>query len=80
MNKPKVSQGTVIHCPNSSCDYTWRYLGRFSFYATCPSCRRNIKIAENQINPQLQSVKVGPHSQTAVDSNTLALELSDGHG
>ena len=79
MNKPKVSQGTVIHCPNSSWDYTWRYLGRFSFYATCPSCRRNIKIAENK-KAQLQSVKVGRHSQTAVDSNTLARGLSDGHG
>jgi hypothetical protein len=58
MTKSNDSQGTVIHCPNTSCDYTWRYSGRLSFYATCPSCRRNIKIAENK-KQQLQSVQVG---------------------
>jgi hypothetical protein len=63
MINPRDSQGTVIHCPNSSCDYTWRYLGSFSFYVTCPSCRRNIKIAENKKEPQLQSVKVDRHNQ-----------------
>ena len=77
MNKPKVSQGTVIHCPNSSCDYTWRYLGRFSFYATCPSCRKNIKIAENKKEPQLQSVKVSRQSQIAVDNSASARGLID---
>lgn len=77
MNNPRDSQGTVIHCPNSSCDYTWRYLGRFSFYATCPSCRRNIKIAENKLKSQLQSVKVGCHSQTAVESSASARGLID---
>ncbi len=78
MNNQRDSQGTVIHCPNSNCDYTWRYSGRLSFYATCPSCRRNIKIAENQIKPQLQSVRVGSHGQTAVESSALARGLSDG--
>ena len=75
----KESQGTVIHCPNSNCDYTWRYSGRLSFYATCPSCRKNVKIAENKIKPQLQSVKVGRHDQTAVRSSALARGLSDGY-
>ncbi|MGN6631046.1 MAG: hypothetical protein ACTHKP_02245 [Nitrososphaeraceae archaeon] len=68
------------HCPNSYCNYSWRYMSKFAFYTTFPSCRRNIKVAENQINPQLQSVKVGRPSQTAVDSNTLVQGLSDGHG
>ncbi|CAN5161030.1 hypothetical protein BH18THE2_BH18THE2_23330 [soil metagenome] len=47
--KAKDYDGFILHCPNPRCDYTWRYLGRFSFYATCPSCRRNIKISENKI-------------------------------
>lgn len=74
----KESQRTVIHCPNSNCDYTWRYSGRLSFYATCPSCRRNIKIAENKIKPQLQSAKVGCHDQTAAESSAIARGLFDG--
>ena len=78
MTNTKNSGGTIIRCPNSYCDYTWRYLGKFAFYATCPSCRRNIKIAENKKEPQLQSVKVGCHSQTAVESSALARGLSDG--
>jgi hypothetical protein len=77
MNSQRDSQGTVIHCPNSSCDYTWRYLGRFSFYATCPSCRKNIKIAENKKEPQLQSVKVSRQSQIAVDNSASARGLID---
>jgi len=35
-------EGILIHCPKSYCNYSWRYLGKFAFYATCPSCRRNI--------------------------------------
>lgn len=78
MNYTKNSGGTLIHCPNSSCNYTWRYSGKFVFFATCPSCRKNIKIAENKIKSQLQSVEVGGHSQTAVDTSVLARGLNDG--
>jgi hypothetical protein len=51
-------------CANLICDYTWRYAGRFSFYATCPSCRRNVKISENKVEP-LQYVQVRGHKQAA---------------
>jgi hypothetical protein len=60
----KDSEGVMVHCPNPACDYTWRYVGRFSFYATCPSCRRNIKIQENKVTP-LSSVQVVGPSQIA---------------
>lgn len=43
--------GIMVRCPNLKCGYEWRYLGRFSFYATCPSCRRNVKISENKVKP-----------------------------
>ena len=56
--------GVVLHCPNSKCNYQWRYFGRFSFYATCPSCRRNIKIQENKVTP-LPSVQVRGQRQIA---------------
>ena len=75
MNNQRDSQGTVIHCPNSNCEYTWRYSGRFSFYATCPSCRRNIKIAENKEKSQSQSVEVDRPSQIAVDTSAIARGL-----
>jgi hypothetical protein len=32
------------------CGYTWYYTGRMVFYATCPSCKRNIKIEKNKIS------------------------------
>jgi hypothetical protein len=41
--------GILIQCPHSDCKYKWKYRGRFLFYASCPSCRRNLKIGENQI-------------------------------
>ena len=72
MHNPKNFEGTVIRYPNSNYNYTWRCLGKFIPYATCPSSRRNVKIAENKIEAQLQPVRVGRHSQAAVDPNTLA--------
>ena len=47
----KHHTGIIIHCLNPKCNYAWRYAGRFSFYATCPSCRRNVKISENKVEP-----------------------------
>jgi hypothetical protein len=45
----KHRSGIMVHCPNPKCNYTWRYVGCFSFYATCPSYRRNVKIYENKV-------------------------------
>jgi Zn ribbon nucleic-acid-binding protein len=56
--------GILVLCPNEDCKYTWRYSGRFILYATCPSCRRSVKISENKIE-SLQSVKVGTQGQIA---------------
>jgi hypothetical protein len=48
-----------IRCSNPNCDYSWMYSGRLLYYATCPSCRRNVKIHDNKIELP-QSVQVGP--------------------
>jgi hypothetical protein len=63
----QILSRTWIHCPNPSCDYTWNYAGRFFLYATCPSCRRNVKISENKVEKpaSLQSVQVRGQSRTA---------------
>ena len=37
----------VIKCTNKNCGYVWKYKGKFLIYATCPSCRHNVKIKEN---------------------------------
>ena len=48
-----VTHGVWIRCPNTLCAYKWQYTGRFFIYATCPSCRHNVKISENKIeSPQ----------------------------
>ena len=41
--------GTQIKCPHSDCGYSWHYNGNLLKYATCPSCRRNVRIQENKI-------------------------------
>jgi len=56
--------GVALHCPNSACNYQWRYFGRFYMYATCPSCRRNVKIQENKVD-SLPSVQVRGRRQIA---------------
>jgi hypothetical protein len=48
-NSTSVNNYTKIRCPNTSCLYEWEYRRRFRFYATCPSCRRNVKISENKV-------------------------------
>jgi hypothetical protein len=60
-----------IRCSNPNCDYVWTYSGRLFFYATCPSCRRNVKIHDNKTELQ-QSVRIGPPSQIAAVRNTSA--------
>jgi hypothetical protein len=65
-----AEKGILVRCPNSDCTYLWRYAGRFILYATCPSCRRNIKILENAIKSP-QSVQVSGQGQTAAVRNTI---------
>jgi hypothetical protein len=48
-------QGILIKCPNHGCQYSWRYSGRLVVYATCPSCRRNVKVSQNKVET-LQSL------------------------
>jgi len=63
------SNGVLVHCPNLDCNYTWLYAGRFILYATCPSCRRSIKISKNKIESP-QSVTVGSQGQIAAVTTT----------
>ena len=58
------SNGVLVHFTNLDCNYRWRYAGRFILYATCPSCRRSIKISKNKIESP-QSVTVGSQGQIA---------------
>lgn len=56
-----------LQCPYQNCKYKWYYGGRFLFYATCPSCHRNIKIDSNKIF--LQPAKIGRSNQTNAVEN-----------
>jgi len=63
-------KGILINCPNPKCKYKWKYGGSL-LYATCPSCRRNVKILENKIE-SLQSAKVrGQVQTTTVETTTI---------
>jgi hypothetical protein len=42
--------GFWIHCSTRECRYTWYYTGNMRFYATCPSCKRNVRIEKNKIS------------------------------
>ena len=61
INEPNL-KGILVRCPNPNCEYTWRYLGRFFYYATCPSCRKNVKIQDNKVE-SLQSTELGGHNR-----------------
>jgi len=62
----KTTMGIWIRCPNPICgNYEWQYRGRFTVFATCPSCRRNIRISCNKIESPLQSAQLGQHEQVA---------------
>jgi hypothetical protein len=65
--------GILIKCPNHECEYSWRYSGRLIVYATCPSCRKNIKVSENKVET-LQPVQVDPLAQTATAENPPMIE------
>jgi Zn ribbon nucleic-acid-binding protein len=67
---------TWLRCPNSECQYAWPYSGRFLYYATCPSCRRNVKIQENKIESP-QSVQVGTKDQIAAVANAQTSRGAD---
>jgi hypothetical protein len=67
-----VSHGVQIRCPNTRCAYKWTYKGRFSIYATCPSCRYNVKIDENKIGNSLQSPQLSRARETG--ANTPGVE------
>ena len=63
------SRNVLIHCPNLKCEYTWWYLGRFFYYATCPSCRRNVKIQENKIpSPESEQVAIQGHFPAVINT------------
>jgi hypothetical protein len=55
MNRKKKS--VILQCPNVACNYRWIYSGKFFLYATCPSCRRNVKILENKSSLQPEQVE-----------------------
>ena len=64
-------KGHPLKCPNSECGYVWMYSGRFSLYATCPSCRRNVKICENKIVPS-QAEQVESPVQTVTTASAIS--------
>ena len=66
--KYSVEKYVEIRCPNTSCLYEWKYRGRFRFYATCPSCRRNVKISENKIGTLQPSTLAGSDAAVAPNS------------
>ena len=61
-------QGILIKCPNRDYEYPWRYSGRLVVYATCPSCRTNVKLSENKIEKLQSGPQVGALVQTAAEN------------
>lgn len=63
MQTQTVSAGIPLHCPNTECRYKWRYTGRLFIYATCPCCRKNVRISQNRVDlPQTPQVR-GPEAE-----------------
>jgi hypothetical protein len=65
-------EGVYVHCSNTRCNYRWRYKGQSTFYASCPYCRRNVKISENKTK-SLQSAQVDRPVQTTTVATTTTI-------
>ena len=63
----------LLQCPNPKCRYSWTYNGKFFLYATCPSCRRSVKILENKISSSLQPVQVERPVQAAITASAISI-------
>jgi len=37
-------EGVLLRCYFPDCGYEWRYSGNSTIYASCPGCRRGVKI------------------------------------
>ena len=61
---PEQSSRTFIQCPNLECKYRWEYKGRLVFYASCPSCRRNLKIKDNRILEGVDELGIAGNDKT----------------
>ena len=57
----------VIKCSNKNCEYIWKYRGKFLIYATCPSCRHNIKIKENILQDSRNITKIQMYKEKALE-------------
>jgi hypothetical protein len=65
-----------MRCPNRNCEYEWDYGGRFDIYATCPSCRRNVRISENRIET-LQPSRLAGAEATVVPNSPTGVDVQD---
>jgi Zn finger protein HypA/HybF involved in hydrogenase expression len=66
-SKEKMHMGIRIQYPNPFCEnYQQTYHGRFLVYATCPSCKRNVRISQNKNESPLRSVELGTRKQIEV--------------
>jgi hypothetical protein len=61
--------GTEIKCPHSDCGYCWRYNGNLLRYATCPSCRRNVRIQENKVKLLRSVVSLSVNSTPTITAS-----------
>jgi hypothetical protein len=59
----KGKGGIYVHCGNNRSNYRRPYQGQGTFYASCPYCRREVKISENKAE-SLQSAQVDRPVQT----------------
>ncbi len=61
---PEQSNRKFIQCPNPECKHRWEYRGRLLFYASCPSCRKNLKIKDNQILEGVHEIGIPGNDKT----------------
>ena len=64
--KQRTKADIWLRCPNPICNWEWNYRGHFFIYASCPSCRKNIKIQENKIIESQSLSRFDPSQTQAI--------------
>lgn len=67
--------GIPISCPNILCaGRDWIYTGNRTVYATCPNCKKPIRIEDHRVKTKDNPGSKIPQSKTRITSNRVGVE------
>ena len=70
-----AKSGIPISCPNILCaDRDWIYTGNRTVYATCPNCKKPVRIGDHRVKAKENNPGPESPSKTRITSNLVGVE------